>query len=187
MSPPPSSPGSGSADPYRSSKIFLAGGLGGAVSRTVTAPIDRLRMLLSVHEGTKRLTMLDGLRKMQAEGTIKAFFSRQRSQRDQDCTRDGVQVCDVRRVQAARGWRAADAVVPSFVWRRHFGRRCAVQRLSARDDPYAAVCVAARNVRWHQRLCAPDYGQGGGRHVLPRHRAVSVGNPPVRWSGHGSV
>lgn len=34
-----------------SSKLLLSGGLAGALSRTVTAPIDRLKFLLQVQEG----------------------------------------------------------------------------------------------------------------------------------------
>ncbi len=38
----------GSDDPWRTAKMLVSGGLGGAVSRTATAPLDRLRMLLQV-------------------------------------------------------------------------------------------------------------------------------------------
>ena len=34
-----------------SSKLLLSGGLAGALSRTVTAPIDRLKFILQVQEG----------------------------------------------------------------------------------------------------------------------------------------
>lgn len=59
-------------DPWRLHKFFFAGGLAGAISRTATAPVDRLKMLLQVQE--KRMTVLEGIRMMRAEGSIKAYF-----------------------------------------------------------------------------------------------------------------
>eukprot|EP00775_Hariotina_reticulata_P004039 gene4039-4286_t len=60
-------------DPYRMSKFIFAGGLAGAVSRTATAPVDRLKMLLQVQEG-KMMTLKEGMRLMAAEGSIKSYF-----------------------------------------------------------------------------------------------------------------
>eukprot|EP01026_Neomeris_dumetosa_P054764 TRINITY_DN4937_c0_g1_i2.p2 TRINITY_DN4937_c0_g1~~TRINITY_DN4937_c0_g1_i2.p2 ORF type:complete len:258 (+),score=17.90 TRINITY_DN4937_c0_g1_i2:161-934(+) len=63
-----------SDDLFRVPKVFFASGLAGAVSRTATAPIDRLRMLLIVQEGRRPLTLYEGLKKMAAEGSIRSYF-----------------------------------------------------------------------------------------------------------------
>eukprot|EP00891_Asterochloris_glomerata_P006722 jgi/Astpho2/6722/Aster-06741 len=48
--------------------------LAGAVSRTATAPIDRLKMLLQIQDGAQGLTLRGGLQKIAAEGTLRAYF-----------------------------------------------------------------------------------------------------------------
>ncbi|KAL6752353.1 mitochondrial substrate carrier [Haematococcus lacustris] len=59
----------------RLSKLLLAGAAAGAVSRTATAPIDRLKMLLQVQDDCKRgLTLREGIAKMSAEGSVKSYF-----------------------------------------------------------------------------------------------------------------
>ncbi|KAK9789970.1 hypothetical protein WJX73_009825 [Symbiochloris irregularis] len=80
-SPSQPGPGPGSSsfhllqqDPTRPLKILTAGGLAGAVSRTATAPVDRVKMLLQVQDGVRGLTVREGWDRMASEGTVKAFF-----------------------------------------------------------------------------------------------------------------
>lgn len=47
---------------------FLPAALSGAISRTATAPVDRLKMLLQTHDGAKGLSLRQGWQKMMAEG-----------------------------------------------------------------------------------------------------------------------
>lgn len=56
----------------RGLKTFIAGAMGGAVSRTATAPLDRMRMLLQVSDNRK-LTIREVTRTMANEGLL-AFF-----------------------------------------------------------------------------------------------------------------
>mmetsp|Transcript_21240 Transcript_21240/g.59056 ORF Transcript_21240/g.59056 Transcript_21240/m.59056 type:complete len:311 (-) Transcript_21240:248-1180(-) len=58
----------------RMTKLFIAGGVAGIVSRTATAPIDRLKMLLQVQEGVHAMSLRDGVRAILAEGSMRAFF-----------------------------------------------------------------------------------------------------------------
>eukprot|EP00216_Chloropicon_sp_CCMP2111_P001641 CAMPEP_0198238268 /NCGR_PEP_ID=MMETSP1446-20131203/3968_1 /TAXON_ID=1461542 ORGANISM="Unidentified sp, Strain CCMP2111" /NCGR_SAMPLE_ID=MMETSP1446 /ASSEMBLY_ACC=CAM_ASM_001112 /LENGTH=305 /DNA_ID=CAMNT_0043920659 /DNA_START=58 /DNA_END=975 /DNA_ORIENTATION=+ len=60
-------------DVYRPFKMLFSGAVAGVVSRTSTAPVDRLRMLFQVNESS-RMTIMQGMRKMAAEGTLKAYF-----------------------------------------------------------------------------------------------------------------
>lgn len=47
---------SGIADPYGFAKDFLAGGISAAVSKTVVAPIERVKLLLQVQHVSKQIT-----------------------------------------------------------------------------------------------------------------------------------
>lgn len=54
-------------------RVLFSGAIAGAVSRTATAPVDRLRMLFQVNEAS-RMTIVQGIRKMAAEGTLRSYF-----------------------------------------------------------------------------------------------------------------
>lgn len=56
-----------------SAKLLLSGGVAGAVSRTATAPIDRLKFILQVQDG-QLITIRQGFSLMAAEGSYKAYF-----------------------------------------------------------------------------------------------------------------
>ena len=60
-------------DPLRSLKTFAAGAMAGEVSRTLTAPVDRTRMLMQTHESA-RMTLAQAFRAMANEGGVAAFF-----------------------------------------------------------------------------------------------------------------
>ncbi len=47
---------SGISDPYDSLKNFIAGGVSAAVSKTVVAPIERVKFLLQVQHVSKQIT-----------------------------------------------------------------------------------------------------------------------------------
>lgn len=53
---------------------LLAGGIAGGVSRTCTAPLDRLKIHLQVHGGRKDLHMIDAIRYMLKEGGVKGLW-----------------------------------------------------------------------------------------------------------------
>ena len=52
----------------------MAGGLAGAVSRTCTAPMDRLKVLLQVHGGRKQTSIPNTIKYMLNEGGIKGLW-----------------------------------------------------------------------------------------------------------------
>ena len=52
----------------------MAGGLAGAVSRTFTAPMDRLKVLLQVHGGRKQTSIPNTIKYMRNEGGIKGLW-----------------------------------------------------------------------------------------------------------------
>ncbi|KAL4219598.1 hypothetical protein ACF0H5_022171 [Mactra antiquata] len=57
---------------------LVAGGAAGAVSRTCTAPLDRLKILFQVHgskiEKKNKLTIMDGFKHMLKEGGVKSLW-----------------------------------------------------------------------------------------------------------------
>ncbi|XP_063111305.1 mitochondrial adenyl nucleotide antiporter SLC25A24 isoform X2 [Cavia porcellus] len=52
---------------------LLAGGIAGAVSRTSTAPLDRLKVMMQVH-GSKSMNIFGGFRQMVKEGGIRSLW-----------------------------------------------------------------------------------------------------------------
>jgi len=53
---------------------LVAGGCAGALSRTFTAPLDRLKVLLQVHGGRKQTSLFDTMRYMLNEGGVKGLW-----------------------------------------------------------------------------------------------------------------
>ena len=52
----------------------MAGGVAGAISRTCTAPLDRLKVLLQVHGGRKQTSIVETFRYMLQEGGVKGLW-----------------------------------------------------------------------------------------------------------------
>lgn len=50
--------------------IVVHAAVAGAISRTCTAPVDRLKMLLQIQDGAQALTLRGGMQKMAAEGAF---------------------------------------------------------------------------------------------------------------------
>ena len=55
-------------------RIFLAGGIAGAVSRTVTAPLDRIKVLMQASHGENTLNIVKSTRKIYIDSGIKGFW-----------------------------------------------------------------------------------------------------------------
>lgn len=56
-------------------KVLFSGALAGGISRTATAPVDRLKMIMQVQDTSKRgLTLKEGMQRMAAEGSFRAYF-----------------------------------------------------------------------------------------------------------------
>ncbi|XP_065646590.1 mitochondrial adenyl nucleotide antiporter SLC25A24 isoform X3 [Hydra vulgaris] len=55
-------------------KQLLAGGVAGVVSRTFTAPLDRLKVLLQIQSGNKTWSISRGFSKMYTEGGLKSLW-----------------------------------------------------------------------------------------------------------------
>jgi len=53
---------------------LVAGGVAGAVSRTCTAPLDRLKIFLQVHGGRKKLQMLTTMKMLLKEGGVRGLW-----------------------------------------------------------------------------------------------------------------
>jgi len=53
---------------------LVAGGVAGAVSRTCTAPLDRLKVLLQVHGGRKQTSIVETFKYMLKEGGMKGLW-----------------------------------------------------------------------------------------------------------------
>ncbi|KAG8556025.1 hypothetical protein GDO81_017904 [Engystomops pustulosus] len=55
-------------------KQLLAGGMAGAVSRTGTAPLDRLKVMMQVHGSKGNSNILGGLKQMVKEGGVRSLW-----------------------------------------------------------------------------------------------------------------
>lgn len=60
-----------SPDPYAFAKDFLAGGISAAVSKTVVAPIERVKLLLQVQAVSKQISVEN-----QYKGAYRSHFVR---------------------------------------------------------------------------------------------------------------
>ena len=58
----------------RAWKHLVAGGLAGGISRSFTAPLDRIKVMLQVHGTKANIGIASGLRKMVAEGGVKSLW-----------------------------------------------------------------------------------------------------------------
>ena len=55
-------------------RIFLAGGIAGAVSRTVTAPLDRIKVLMQASHGEDTLKFIGSAKKIYREGGVRGYW-----------------------------------------------------------------------------------------------------------------